>query len=78
MKIAEYIEQNTATLPPKLAEMTLQDASIWSNNACYGYCITAMEAAGYPRKKIAEMLNYLCSAFGTYTVEEAEAKYINW
>lgn len=77
MKIAEYIEQNTAALPSKLAAMLLQDTSIWSNNACYGYCIAAMEVAGYPRKKIAEMLNYLCSAFGSYTVE-AEAKYINW
>lgn len=78
MKIAEYIEKNKAALPPALAEILLQDGSIWTNDACYGYCIAAMENAGFPRKKIIEMIHHLHSAFDEYTVEEAEKKWINF
>lgn len=78
MKIAEYIEKNTTTLPPKLAEILLQDGSVWTNDACYGYCIVAMQNAGFTRKKIIDMIHYLHSAFDEYTVEEAERKWINY
>ncbi len=75
MKIAEYMEKNTNALPPKLADILLQDTSIWSNDACYGYVIVAMTNAGYSRDEIIKMSHYLHSAFEEYTVEEAEKKY---
>lgn len=78
MKIAEYIEKNKTTLPPALAEMLLQEGSIWTNDACYGYCIVAMKNAGFTKKKITEMTHYLHSAFDEYNVEEAEQKWINF
>lgn len=78
MKIAEYVEKNKALLPSKLAEMLLQEGSIWTNDACYGYCIVAMKNAGFTKKKITEMIYYLHSAFEEYTVEEAEQKWINF
>lgn len=78
MKIAEYIEKNTAALPPKLADILLQDTSIWTNDACYGYVIVAMKNAGYSRKKISDMFMFLHSAFEEFSVEEAEEKWINF
>lgn len=78
MKIKEYIEQNTAALPPQLAEMLLEETSIWSNNACYGYCIQAMRNAGFTEKKINEMISHLHSAFDELTVEEAEDKWLSY
>lgn len=78
MKIAEYIEKNKEVLPPALAELLLQDGSIWTNDACYGYCIHAMESAGFPRNKIVEMIHYLHSSFDLMTVEEAEKKWVDF
>lgn len=78
MKIAEYMEKNTNALPEKLADILLQSTSIWSNDACYGYIIVAMENAGYPREEIIKMFHYLHSAFEEYTVEEAEKKWVEY
>ena len=78
MKIAEYMEKNTNALPAKLADILLQDTSIWSNDACFGYVIVAMENAGYSRDEITKMFNYLLSAFEEYTVEEAEKKWVEY
>ena len=78
MKIAEYMEKNINALPEKLADILLQSTSIWSNDACYGYIIVAMENAGYPREEIIKMFNYLHSAFEEYTVEEAEKKWVEY
>lgn len=78
MKILEYIKTQEETLPPNLAKILIGEASIWTNDAAYGYCISAMEAAGYKREEIRDMLHYMHSAFEELTVEEAEQKYINW
>ena len=78
MKIAEFIKKNEETLPPMLAEILNNEHSIWSNDACYGYVIAAMENAGYSRDQIRDLLPYLHSAFENYFVEEAEQKYTNW
>lgn len=78
MKITEYIQKNKETLPPALAEILLQNGSIWTNDACYGYCIQAMENAGFSRKKIIDMIHYLHSAFDELTVEEAEKKWTSF
>lgn len=78
MKIAEYINRNAAALPPALAELLLQEGSIWTNDACYGYCIQAMEYAGFPKDRIIAMLHHLHEAFSELSVEDAEKKYINY
>lgn len=78
MKISEYIEKNTSVLPPELAKIILEESSIWTNDACYGYCIIAMKNAGFTKKKISDMIHYLHSAFEEYTVEEAEKKWIEF
>lgn len=78
MKIAEYIEKNTAALPPALAEILLQDGSIWTNDACYGYCIVALKNAGVKSKTLEKVIRCLHSAFDEYTVEEAEEAWHKW
>lgn len=37
-----------------------------------------MKNAGFSRKKIVGMVQYLHSAFNDYTVEETEEKWKNW
>lgn len=78
MKVSKYYEKNKETLPEELAEILNNEQSIWTNDAAYGYCISAMEAAGYSSQEISDMIHYLHSAFDNYTVEEAEKKWQNW
>ena len=78
MKIAEYMEKNTNALPAKLADILLQSTSIWSNDACFGYFILAMESAGYDREQIIEVFPHLKEAFEEVSVEEAEKKWIEY
>lgn len=78
MKIVDYIQKNRESLPPQLSDVLLQEVSIWTNDACYGYCIAAMESAGYPRDKILAMLHHLKSAFDGMSVEDAEKKWVDF
>lgn len=78
MKILEFVKKNEETLPKELAEILISSESIWSNDACYGYCITAMQNAGYSRDEIIKMIHFLHSAFEEYTPEEAEIKWQKW
>lgn len=47
----------------------------WSNDACRGYCIDAMQRAGIDKEQIANVLDYLFISFDTLTEEEAEQKF---
>lgn len=78
MKIIDYINKNKETLPSELSDILLQEQSVWTNDACYGYCIIAMNKAGFPRNKISEMIHYLHSVFDEYSVEEAEKEWIKF
>ncbi len=78
MKIVEFIKKNQESLPSDLAKVLIENESIWTNDACFGYCIFAMQSAGVTRKKIADILHHLHIAFGTLTVEEAEQKWYNF
>lgn len=78
MKVVEYLKKNEEALPPELAELLMQEASIWTNDACYGYCILAMEKAGFDRKEIEKVRRCLHEAFDELTVEEAERKWVRW
>ena len=77
MTIKEYMENmETATKEGQgLADVMLESARVWSNGACKGYCIDAMERAGYSREQISDVLACLRGAFGDLTVEEAEQVY---
>ena len=50
----------------------------WSNNACRGYIIKAMESCGYKSKDIWEVLMELYEVFDFCSVEEAAAYYEHW
>lgn len=78
MKIADYIQKNNEAMPAQLAELLLKEGSIWTNDACYGYVIMAMERAGYDREQIIELFPYLKEAFEEASVEEAEKKWVSY
>lgn len=78
MKISEFVKKNEETLPKELAKILNDSESIWSNDACYGYCIVAMQNAGFKRDEIVNLIHYLHSAFEEYTPEEAEKEWVNF
>lgn len=78
MKVAEFVRKNESALPKELAELLAEETSIWTNEACCGYCIRAMEIAGADRVEILDMLHHLKSAFDELTEEEAEALWRKW
>lgn len=75
MKIKEYIDKNERALPKGLAELLLSETSIWTNDACYGYCVYALEKEGMSRQEIIRFISCLHGAFDELTVEEAEQKW---
>ena len=50
-------------------ELTL---NIWSNDACRGYVIMAMQDCGFTHKDISRVVNQLYGVFDLYTLNEAE------
>ena len=72
MKIKKYLDDCNENLPPELAEILISEGSIWTNEACYGYCVSAMKAAGLKKSTIDKMIHCLHNAFDTMGVEEAE------
>lgn len=75
MKVSTHIKNMKEAMPPDLADLLLSETSIWTNEACYGYCIEALENAGYAREQIDEILHHLHNAFDSMGVEDAEAKW---
>lgn len=56
----------------KAFEAEMQNTvNIWSNEACRGYCIAAMKAAGYTREQIAEVVEELPAAFEDISIDDA-------
>lgn len=47
----------------------------WDNNACRGYAIMAMRAAGVPEESIRETIGAMTETFDMYSVEEAATYY---
>lgn len=78
MKIAEFMKRNEVALPKELAELLVQETSIWTNDACYGYLVRALENMGFERKEIAEVVYSLHGVFDELTVEEAESVWRKW
>lgn len=78
MKVTEYVKKNTEALPKELAELVLSETNIWTNDACHGYLIRAMENAGFDREHILSAIRGLHQAFDELTVEEAESLWRKW
>ena len=73
MTVGEFLNRNLI-----LGSEVLDMVSVWSNEACYGYCLAAMEKAGVDRATIEKVRRGLHEAFDELTVEEAERKWVQW
>lgn len=81
MTINEFIE----SLPElkndngaSIKEALLDTTCIWSNDACRGYCLKAMQNAGFDDIQISKVLNNLFSSFDEMTIREAEKIYLEY
>lgn len=77
MKVAELLKKNEM-LAKESAEFLNEMLSIWSNDACMGYCIRAMEIAGFDEEHIRSAVRGMHQAFDELTEEEAEEVYRKW
>ena len=78
MKINEYLNgiPAMASADGTTLKDTMMDAmDIWSNDACVGYCILAMQDAGYEREQIQEVLSKLRWAFDEVDQDHAAMIY---
>ena len=86
MKVKEYMEGlkkldaegYRAADGTSVSEGIGNDAEIWSNNACIGYCIIAMENKGFDQKQIQAVIDGLGVAFDWIPLDAAERKYIEF
>ena len=78
MRVAEFVKKNEAALSKELAELLSEETSIWTNDACLGYCIRAMEIAGFDEEHIKSAVRGMRQAFDELTEEEAEAVWRKW
>ena len=49
----------------------------WSNDACRGYVIMAMEDCGFSKKDIRRVVGQLYEVFDLNSVEDAKEKYLS-
>ena len=77
MKVAEFLKKSES-LPKEQAEFLNDVVSIWSNDACMGYCIRAMQIAGFDEEHIRSAMRGMHRAFDELTEEEAGEVYLKW
>ena len=65
-------QKRGGTLYPELAALLSQP---WSNDACRGYVIAAMERCGFKPSDIEQVMVELYEVFDYTTLQEAEAYY---
>ena len=51
------------------------EPDMWSNDACRGYVIMAMQDCGFSREDIRRVVRQLYEVFDFHTISEAEQKY---
>lgn len=73
MTVGEFLEKNMM-----FGAGVLDMVSIWSNEACRGYCVEAMENAGLDQTTIEKVCRGLSQAFDELSVEDAERKCVRW
>ena len=78
MTIKKYLED----LPPELngsrKDILLNSVTLWSNDTCRGYCLKAMQKAGFKENQIKEVLEALYYSFDELTEGEAEKLYFDY
>ena len=67
-----------ASAPSFIRKKVLTMYEEWSNNACRGYVIKAMENCGFKSKDIRQVLTELYEVFDFCAVEEAADYFENW
>ena len=73
MTVGEFLNRNLM-----LGSEVLDMVSVWSNEACRGYCVEAMENAGLDQATIEKVCRGLSQAFDELSVEDAERKWVAW
>ena len=73
MTVGEFLEKNTM-----FGSSVLDMVSVWSNEACRGYCVEAMKNAGLDQATIEKVCRGLSQAFDELSVEDAERKWVRW
>lgn len=78
MTIRDYLDRvpdlTSSDGQTTMKEFVADACSIWSNAACVGYVLDAMEAAGIDDDTQERVLHALWQSFDRMTVEEAETK----
>ena len=69
-----YEQENFMKENISIPELTLD---VWSNDACRGYVIMAMQDCGFSHKDIRRVVRQLYGVFDLHTISEAEQKYYN-
>lgn len=77
MTVKDYLEKNKV-LPDGLQETLLEQTEIWTNEACRGYVIKALERMEKPKEEIEKVLSSLNAAFDDFSIEEAEQTWRNF
>lgn len=77
MTISEYLKgleklpHRNPTTGKTLLETMKETTHIWDNDACMGYCIKALEAAGLDEDQKKAVLRALEVAFYDFTIDQA-------
>ena len=71
MTIKDFLAGLQTTGNKEFAEEMQNTLDVWNNNTCKGYCIAAMQAAGYTREQIAGVLQAMTAAFNDISVDDA-------
>jgi hypothetical protein len=74
MTVAEFVKK-LKDVPKDFAEELMEVQPIWTNAACRGYMIAALENVGMGREAIIKMMRGLGQAFEDLSVEAAEQKW---
>ena len=74
MNVAEFVKK-LEEVPKDFAEELMGVQPIWTNAACRGYMIAALENVGVDREGIINMMRGLGQAFEELSVEAAEQKW---
>lgn len=75
MTISEYINNipdMTSKNGVSLREGAMNAVHIWSNDACRGYCIDAMNRAGLNEKEQDAVIRAMWSSFDQISIQQAE------
>ena len=71
MTVKEFLTDLQDTGNEDFAEKMQNTVHVWNNNACRGYCVAALQKAGYTREQIAAVSEELTAAFEEISVDDA-------